>query len=58
VSPKRWYAPILFYFLFIYSLFSTPFQFLRQNSVGVGSKPAASAQFLLNPDLSARDRAN
>jgi hypothetical protein len=31
----------------------TPFQYLRQSSVDVGGKPAASAHFLPNPDLSA-----
>jgi hypothetical protein len=30
------------------------FQYLRQYSAEVGGKPAASAQFLLNPDSSAR----
>jgi hypothetical protein len=31
----------------------TLFQYLRQNSVDAGGKPAASAQFILNPDSSA-----
>jgi hypothetical protein len=33
------------------------FQYLRLYSVDVGGKPAASTQFLLNPDSSARARA-
>jgi hypothetical protein len=33
---------------------TTLFQNLRRNSVDVGGKPAASAQFLLNPDSFAR----
>jgi hypothetical protein len=47
---------LLLLLLFIVYL-TTLFQYLRQNSVDVGDKPAASAQFLLNPDLSARARA-
>jgi hypothetical protein len=43
--------------IIIYSLFNDAFQYLRQNSVDVVGKPAASAQFLLNPDSSARTRA-
>jgi hypothetical protein len=43
----------LFICLFIVYL-TTLFQFLRQYSVDVGGKPAASAQFVLNPDSSAR----
>jgi hypothetical protein len=39
--------------LFIVYL-TTLFQCLIQYSVDVGGKPAASAQFLLNADLSAR----
>jgi hypothetical protein len=43
----------LFVCLFVVYL-TTLFQYLRQNSVDVGGKPTASAQFLLNPDSSAR----
>jgi hypothetical protein len=39
----------------IYSVYLTALsQYLRLYSVDVGGKPAASAQFLLNPDSSAR----
>jgi hypothetical protein len=39
--------------LFIVYL-TTLFQYLRLYSVYIGGKPAASAQFILNPDSSAR----
>jgi hypothetical protein len=34
--------------------FTFIFQYLKLYSIDVGGKPAASAQFLLNPDSSAR----
>jgi hypothetical protein len=48
---------ILLSLIIINSLFNDAFQYLRLYSVDVGGKPAASAQFLLNPDSSARARA-
>jgi hypothetical protein len=39
---------------YIYSLFKDVFQYLRPYSADVGGKPAASAQFLLNSNSSAR----
>jgi hypothetical protein len=47
---------LLLLLLFIVYLI-TLFQYLRPYSVDVGGKPAASAQFLLSPDSSARARA-
>jgi hypothetical protein len=49
-------SSLLLLLLFIVYL-TTLFQYLRPNSVDEGGKPAASAQFLLNPDSSARARA-
>jgi hypothetical protein len=43
----------IYFHLFIVYL-KILFQYLRPYSVNVGGKPAASAQFLLNPDSSAR----
>jgi hypothetical protein len=45
---------IIIIIIIIYSLFNDTFQCLRLYSVDVGGKPAAPAQFLLNPDSSAR----
>jgi hypothetical protein len=47
---------LLLLLLFIVYL-TTLFQYLRQKSVDIGGKPAASAHFLLNPDSSAGARA-
>jgi hypothetical protein len=44
----------VFIIIIIYSLFNYAFQYLKLSIVDAGGMPAASAQFLLNPDLSAR----
>jgi hypothetical protein len=41
----------------MHSLFKDAFSVSQTNSVEKGGKPAAFAQFLLNPDSSARARA-
>jgi hypothetical protein len=43
--------------LLFYVYLTTLFHYLRLSRVDVSGKPAASAQFLLNPDSSARARA-
>jgi hypothetical protein len=48
---------LLFILLLFIVYLTTRFQKLRLYSVDVGGKPAASAQFLLNLDSSARARA-
>jgi hypothetical protein len=50
------YPSFIYLFYFIVYL-TTLFQYIRHYNVDVGGKPAASAQFILNPDSSARGRA-
>jgi hypothetical protein len=45
---------IIIIIIIIIVYLTTLFQYLRPYSADVGGKPAASAQFLLKPDLSAR----
>jgi hypothetical protein len=52
--PRMIHAQKTCRFMFVYTLLNDAFSVSQNNSVDVGCKPAASAQFLLNPDSSAR----